>query len=139
MKKREIKVSIIFLSLVIFLILVHMYSKLIFEKASAFSINTPVSLSVQTGNSTKEISLWEIEKEGVFFLPAYADLANCSFVYDDAVIELCIEDKEMESGQNLRGFDINCEYAFSLVEKEGEKVIVELPIVFMQSKNLPAI
>lgn len=69
----------------------------VFASVSAFSRNEPISISVETGDSAEPVELWYSAERGIFFLPAYAELKNCSFVYDDTELKLCLDGKIVRS------------------------------------------
>lgn len=111
----------------------------VFASVSAFSRNEPISISVETGDSAEPVELWYSAERGIFFLPAYAELKNCSFVYDDTELKLCLDGKIVRSKKRLKNFNIDHEYVFSLSAKDNGDIVLELPIIFMKSENLSAV
>lgn len=137
--KKNIKIGVLLFTVFAVSMIGKFYYTAVFASVSAFSRDEPISVSVETGDSAESVELWYSAERGIFFLPAYAELKNCSFVYDDTELKLCLDGKIVRSKKRLKNFNIDHEYVFSLSAKDNGDIVLELPIIFMKSENLPAI
>lgn len=142
MYKGKIRTCVIFLNMVIFLILV-VYSvrHLTAFSMEAFDESEEIAVSVWTGTGMRQIKIWKSDEtqEAYFFLPSYAELANCCFVYDDESCSLYLGEKGqwIASGKFLKDISCNVPYAFEFQGKDENPYSCQ--VTFMKSENLPAI
>lgn len=71
------------------------------------------------------------------FLPAYAQMAEVSYVFDETVYEIRLSGREVFSGQVVPELQAETEYELEITEKEQGSLCYTM--VFLQSQNLPAV
>lgn len=97
----------------------------------------PVSVTAECGSFAKEVSLYVSEGICYAFLPAYADMARLSWVFDDKVCEIIFDGEKVAAGSGLQGVEMGTDYALEI--KDQERNALHYKMIFMQSEKLPAV
>lgn len=107
----------------------------------AFDEPDEIAVSVRTGAAMRQIRIWveEETQEAYFFLPSYARLSDCCFIYDDEACSLCLgrEKEKLSSGEALKDIACNESYLLEFEGKDGESC--SFRVTFLKSENLPAL
>lgn len=97
----------------------------------------PVSVMAECGGFAKEVSLYVSEGVCYAFLPAYADLARASWVFDNQTCEVKFNGEKVAAGGMLQSIENGADYAIDI--KDGMQNELHYQIVFMQSAELPSV
>jgi len=137
--KKAWKIGLIFTAFfLIFARILYKNTTLAFSDSIVFSSADQIVLSVHTGESFRELSLWENEQgETFFFLPAYTDLSKCCFVYDDSICSLSLGEETIRTKKFLTDFSLNVPYVFEF--RGGDGSIWKTKVTFLRSAKLPAL
>lgn len=115
---------------------------ILFEKekssVSVFSESSQIALSVFGGNAVRQILICESEsEEAYFFLPAYAKMSDCTFLYDDKVCTLYLDGKKVKSGKRLNNFQE--EKTYLLCFQNAAMGEYRRQLTFLRSANISAL
>lgn len=112
-------------------------SAVVMAEGHAFADKESIALSVPTGNSVREISLWESpEGMGYFFLPSYASPEECCFIYEQGCL-LALQGIVLQPAEPLKKISLNVPYLLAFQDKDGQLFTTE--VMLMQSAKLPTV
>lgn len=103
-----------------------------------FSESTQMAVSVFGGNTVRQILICESEgEEAYFFLPSYAQMSDCTFLYDDKACTLYLDGKKVKSGKRLNHLQEEKSYFLCFQNDAMEEY--QKQITFLKSANIPAL
>lgn len=97
----------------------------------------PVRLQVGNGSSAQNIKLFRTKEICYAFLPAYAEWSALVCSYDEPVSSVSLDGQIIPMGQTLEAVETGRTYELVITDREHN--VLQYPLVFLQSENLPAV
>ncbi len=97
----------------------------------------PVQLRTGSGGSVQNIKLFRTQEICYAFLPAYADLSGLVCSYEAAVSSVSLDGQIIPMGQTLESVETGRTYELVITDREHN--VLQYPLVFLQSENIPAV
>lgn len=103
-------------------------------------VTQEVTLRLRTPELFSVVHLWQGKDAGYFFLPAYADQADCeiSIFTNKSGSYMMFNGKRVEDGDVLSDIDWEQGYSWQMYDKQ-DNLLFNTEVVFCTIKNLPAI